>query len=85
MNVAVLVAPKEASYQVPLTLPTSVGSTDMNYRKGKKSGCVTCIRERDEVQNTGHTAMAPTHNNLTQGIIMEIIKLLGLSKEFIKF
>ena len=52
---------KEASYQALLTLPTSVGSAEMkNYRKEKKAGCVTCVREKDELRSIRHTAMVPT-------------------------
>ena len=37
----------------------------MDYRKGKKAGCVTCARDRNVLRNTGHTAIA-----LTQVILL---------------
>ena len=61
IRIAVTVGPKEASHQALLTLLINVGSAEKkNYRKEKKVGCITCVRERDELRNTGHTAMAAT-------------------------
>ena len=62
IQIAVSVASKEASHQTPLILPTSVGrvrATIENYRKGKKTGCVTYVRQRDGLLNTGQTAVSP--------------------------
>ena len=38
MQIAITGALKETSLEAPLTLPTSVGSGEMNYRKGKAVG-----------------------------------------------
>ena len=61
----VTVASKETNNQAPLTLPTSVGSAEKNYRKGKKQA-VSPALERDGLRNNRHTAMVPTHNNHSQ-------------------
>ena len=77
---AVTVASKEASHQAPLSLPTSIGSAEMkNYRKRKKAGCVTWVRDRDGLGNIGNTGIAETQITFSY----KQKKLIRLPRDFV--